>query len=169
MAERGFALIAALLAIWVLTALGTLVFSVTTQDIRVSSRTVGERKAFAAAESGVQWLVQNSTPAILADANDNPQKKTAGGVKVSDSDQNTKYTITPHPSNAKDGSGNLLWVPTAGPAAVPMPGYAMGGGETWGRLRYLAQVNGINTAYNSNVQIDVGVGYGPVDTSTIYR
>jgi Tfp pilus assembly protein PilX len=169
MAQRGFALIAALLVIWVLTSLGTLVFSVTTQDIRVSSRMVGERKAFAAAESGVQWFVRNSTPDILADPNNNPQTKTAGGVKVSDADQNTQYTITPHPSNARDRSGNLSWVPTMGPDAVPMPGYAMGGGETWGRFRYLAQVNGINTAYNSDVQIDVGVGYGPVDTSTIYR
>ena len=169
MADRGFALIAALLAIWVLTALGMLVFSVTTQDVRVSSRMVGERKAFAAAESGMNWLLQNATPETLADANDNPQKKTAGGAKVSDSDQSTQYTIAPHPTNARDGSGNLVWVPTKGPATVPMPGYAMGGGETWARLRYLAQVKGINTAYNSDVQLDVGVGYGPVDITTVYR
>jgi Tfp pilus assembly protein PilX len=169
MGERGFALIAAIMAVWILTSLGTLVFSVTTQDIRVSSRMVGERKAFAAAESGVQWFLRNSTPDILADANNNPQSRTAGGARVSDSDQNTKYTITPHPSNARDGSGNLSWVPTMGSAAVPMPGYAMGGGETWGRLRYRAQVSGIQTAYNTDVQIDVGVGYGPVDSSTIYR
>ena len=56
-----------------------------------------------------------------------------------------------------------------GSAAVPMPGYSMGGGETLVRLRYRAQVSGIQTAYNTDVQIDVGVGYGPVDSSTIYR
>ena len=169
MADRGFALIAALLAMWVLTALGMLVFSVTTQDVRASSRMVGERKAFAAAESGMKWLVQNATPETLADANNNPQKKTAGGVTVSDSDQSTLYTIAPHPANARDGSGNLSWVPKKGPAAVPMAGYAMGGGETWARLRYLARVNGINAAHNTDVELDVGVGYGPVDITTTYR
>ena len=60
--EEGFALIAALLAIWILTALGMLVFSVTTQDVRVSSRTLGERKAFTGAQSGIHWLTQNFDP-----------------------------------------------------------------------------------------------------------
>ena len=169
MADRGFALIAALLAMWVLTALGMLVFAVTTQDVRASSRMVGERKAFAAAESGMNWLLQNANPATLADANNNPQKKTAGGATVSDSDQSTLYTIAPHPANARDGSGNLSWVPKKGPAAVPMAGYAMGGGETWARLRYLARVNGINAAHNTDVELDVGVAYGPVDITTTYR
>ena len=39
--DSGFALIAALLAIWILTAFGLLVFTVTTQDVRISSRMAG--------------------------------------------------------------------------------------------------------------------------------
>jgi len=149
--EEGFALIAALLAVWILTALGMLVFSVTTQDVRVSSRTVGERKAFSGAESGIHWLTQNFNPA-------NPTGVVVSNIAVdSNTDAYTQYTITA-PTN-----------PTTGPAALPYPGFSIGGGEIWGQTRHLASVIGTNTNYNSNVQIDVGIGYGPVDITTIYR
>ena len=153
--ERGFALIAALLAIWILTALGMLVFSVTTQDVRVSSRTLGERKAFSAAQSGIHWLTQNFDPA-------NPGNSVKSNVTVSSADARTQYGIGPVNS---DGT----WIPKTGPTVVSYAGYAMAGGETWGRKRFLARVSGTNTGYNSTVQMDVGVGYGPVDVSTIYR
>src|SRR5512142_157399 len=64
--NRGFALIASLMALWILMALGVLVFTVTTQDVRISSRSVGEKKAFSAAESGVGWLTENFNPADLS-------------------------------------------------------------------------------------------------------
>jgi hypothetical protein len=156
--ETGFALIAALLAIWILTALGMLVFSVTTQDVRVSSRTVGERKAFSAAESGIHWLTLNFDPS-------NPGNAVQSGVVVdstSTGDPNTRYGIGP--ANA-DGT----WPPKTGPVGVSLSGYAMGGGETWGRQRFLARISGTNSGYNSTVQVDVGLGYGPVDISTTYR
>jgi len=159
--EEGFALIAALLAIWMLTALGMFVFSVTTQDIRVSSRTLGERKAFSAAESGISWLTQNFDPA-------NPGNSVRSNVVVSSGgDPNTQYGIGP-------GNSDGTWIPKTGPALVPIAGFAKGGGETWGRQRFLARVSGTNIAYNSassqlNAQIGVGIGYGPVDISTIYR
>jgi Tfp pilus assembly protein PilX len=159
--EEGFAFIAALLAIWILTALGMLVFTVTTQDVRVSSRMLGERKAFSAVESGISWLMQNFNPA-------NPGNSVVSNVVASSTgDPNTQYGIGPAYS---DGT----WIPKTGPTAVPVSGYAMGGGETWGRQRFLAQVSGTNTAYNTsssqlNVQVNVGIGYGPVDISTSYR
>ena len=40
---NGFALIASILALMILLAVGVLVFSVTNQDIRISSRIVGEK------------------------------------------------------------------------------------------------------------------------------
>jgi Tfp pilus assembly protein PilX len=150
--EEGFALIAALLVFWVLTALGMLVFSVTTQDVRVSSRTVGERKAFSAAESGLHRLTQGFDPAL-------PDSSSVTNVVVdstSSGDPNTKYTIAAPPSG---------WNPTSGPGGVPIPGYE----PNWGRKRFLAQVTGTNTAYNSTMQINVGVGYGPVDITTLYK
>src|SRR3972149_9338681 len=62
---QGFALIAALLAILVLSSVGILTFVVSTQDVRISSRTVGEKKAFFAAEAGIHWLVGNFVPTNL--------------------------------------------------------------------------------------------------------
>ncbi len=148
--EEGFALIAALLVFWVLTALGMLVFSVTTQDVRVSSRTVGERKAFTAAESGIHVLTQNFNPA-------NPDSSAVSGVAVDSSgDPHTKYSIAAAPTG---------WNPTSGPGGVPIPGYE----PNWGRRRYLAQVTGTSTSYNSSVQINTGIGFGPVDITTLYR
>jgi hypothetical protein len=141
-----------LMIFWILTALGMLVFSVTTQDIRVSSRTVGERKAFMAAESGIHMLTPTFSPAY-------PDSSAFSNVQVDTSDKgdpNTTYTIGPPPGG---------WNPTSGPGGVPIPGYE----PNWGRRRFLAQVTGRNTAYNSSVQISVGIGYGPVDITTKYR
>jgi len=152
--EKGFALIAALLVFWVLTALGMLVFSVTTQDVRVSSRTVGERKAFLAAESAIHRLTQNFDPA-------NPGSSSASNAVVDSNtggDPNTKYSIGP-------GSELGGWNPTYGPGGVPIPGYE----PNWGRKRFVARVTGTNTAYNSSLQIDTGIGFGPVDITTLYR
>jgi hypothetical protein len=33
----------------------------------------------------------------------------------------------------------------------------------------MASVAGTNTRYNSNLQIDVGLGYGPIEIMTTYR
>jgi len=149
--EKGFALIAALLTIWVLTAVGILVFTVSTQDIRISGRLVGEKKAFAAAEAGVHRLTQILDPGNLSAAAVSDQQ-----VDPSN-DPDSRYTIgTP----AR---------PTSGPSTVPLPGYAIGGGQQWGQERFIARVTGRNTRYNSMVQIDVGVGYGPVEITTLYR
>ena len=151
----GFALVAALLAMWILTALGLLVFTMTTQDVRDSSRMVGEKKAFAATEAGIGQLVQKFDPSDLpasavtmvkTDPNDGP-----------DSDPASRYSI------------DTPTLPTYGPAAIQVTGYAIGGGETWGQDRFLATVTGTNTNYNSRASIAVGVGYGPVPVTTQYR
>ena len=149
--EKGFALIAALMAIWILTAVGILVFALSTQDIRISGRLVGEKKAFAAVETGIHRLTQTLDPANL------------GGAAVSNAyvdqtnDDQSLYSIG---APAR---------PTSGPSTVPLAGYAIGGGQQWGQERFNARVTGTNTRYNSMVQVDVGVGYGPIEITTIYR
>jgi len=149
--ERGFALIAALLSVWILTALGMLVFTVTTQDVRASSRTIGEKKAFSAAESGVHWFSQNFDPGNLS-------ASAVSYVQVdANNDPTSLYSI------ATPGR------PTSGPSILPLPGYAIGGGQQWGQERYNTRVTGVNTRYNSNIQIDIGAGFGPVEITTIYR
>ena len=154
-ARKGFALIAVLIALAILTALGILVFTLSTQDVRISSKTVGEKKAFSAAESGIGWLAQNFDPANL------------GASAVTDKAIDDTYTtlIDPHSTF----SISVPAVPTSGPPALPSPGYAVGGSEVWGQTRHVAQVTGKNTNYTSRIDIEAGLGYGPVDITTLYR
>jgi PilX N-terminal len=148
--ESGFALIAALMAVWVLTAVGVLVFTMTTQDVRVSSRAVGEKRAFYATEAGVHVLTQGFDPLNLA--------ASARGDEVVDAaDPSSRYTI------------GVPTFPTKGPGSVPMTLYSEGGGQPWGSARFLGTVTGTNTNYGSTVQVSAGIGYGPVDPSTTYR
>jgi hypothetical protein len=59
--------------------------------------------------------------------------------------------------------------PANGPVFLPMIGYAIGGGQTWGQRCFVVDVEGRNTAYVTQVTIRTGVGYGPVEISTIYK
>jgi len=150
--EPGFALIAALLSIWILTAMGLLVFTVTTQDVRISSRMVGEKKAFFSTEAGVHKLVEVFNPLNLNDTTNYDKD-----VVVDPVDGASQFRIaTPA-------------VPTKGPAAIPLAGYSSGGGQQWGSTRFVSVVTGKNTKYQSTVQVDAGVGFGPVEITTAYR
>ena len=148
---EGFALIASLLTVFILTAMGLLVFTVTTQDVRMSSRSIGEKKAFSAAETGLHQMMRTFDP-------DNLAAMQVSHVQIdSTNDTQTQYSISP------------AGFPSNGPEALPLAGYSMSGGQTWGQNRYLASVTGTNTRYNSNLQIDVGLGYGPIEIMTTYR
>lgn len=149
--RNGFAMVAALLSILILTAVGLLVFAATTQDIRISSRVVGEEKAFSAGEAGVHHFLRNFDPANLsASAVSNVQVDPAN-------DPDSRYSVgVPSP-------------PTSGPAAVPLPGYQIAGGVIWGQERFNVGVTGTNTKYNSLARLSVGAGFGPVEISTAYR
>jgi Tfp pilus assembly protein PilX len=150
--QRGFALITAILAIMILMALGYLVITVSTGDLKISSRVVGEKKALSAAETGIHRMMQNFDPAtMLAD-------KVGVTYQVdAAADPESKYTI-----------GNV-GRPSSGPEMLPMAGYSIGGGQQWGQRRYVGSVTGINTSYNSSVQVDTGMGYGPIEISTMSR
>lgn len=150
--SKGFALIAALLAIIILTAVGTLAFVVTTQDVRISSRVVGEKAAFFAAESGTHWLMGNFDPTNLAGLQGQPPQQVD-----STSDKYSVFTVS-----------NLALAPQE-PETLPLPGFSTGGMQEWGQERYVARVTGQNTAHGSNVPIDLSLGYGPVEISTAYR
>jgi hypothetical protein len=56
---QGFALVTAILAMMILMALGFLAISVTTGDLKITPRVVGEKKALIAAETGIHRLMQN--------------------------------------------------------------------------------------------------------------
>jgi len=145
--QNGFSLVMALLAILILMALGFLALSVTTNDLMITSRIVGEKKAMNAAEAGIQILTHNFSPANI----------TSTSGQVDSTDSTSTYSITA-PINV-----------TSGPAYLPIKGYAIGGGQQWGQRLYNASVTGQNTSYGSTVQIDVGIGYGPVEMTTMSR
>jgi Tfp pilus assembly protein PilX len=150
--EKGFALVAALLANLILLAVGIVAINLSSQDIRVSMKTVADKKAVNAAEAGIHWLTVNFDPANLAAVAVTNQQVDAS------TDPNTKYTIA------------LPTEPTTGPAQIPLPGFSIGGSQTWGQARYdVKGITGTNTAYNTTVTIDVGLGHGPVEMGTMSR
>lgn len=149
--QGGFAVIVALLALLILMAVGVLVFTVTTQDIRVNTRVAGEKKAFSAAESGIHRLIicSNANSGNLTPCN------SAGTVVDNTVDANSNFTIT---------ESSIVGLP----AAIPMTGYEIGGKDSkmWGQTVTNKTVTGNNSRYNSSVTVDVGIGYGPVEIST---
>ena len=149
--NSGFALVATLLALLILTAMGMLVFAISTQDIRISTRAVGEKKALAAAEAGIHRLNQNFDPTNLPAV-------AASNVPVNPAvDPNSCYTI------------GIPASPGIGPKTLPLTGYAIAGGQQWNQARYVTTVKGTNTRYNSTVAVDTSVGYGPLAATTTYR
>jgi Tfp pilus assembly protein PilX len=149
--QKGFALVTAILAIMILLALGILALSVSTQDIKISAQTVGEKKAASAAEAGIHQLIRGFNPENLTSS------QATNVVVDSSSDPDSKYSIS-SPTR-----------PTSGPEMLPLAGYSIGGGQSWGERTYRASVTGTNTRYSSSMQIDVGVGYGPIEISTMSR
>ena len=149
--QGGFALVAALLACMVLLALGMLVIQLSTQDLRVSAKVLGDKKALSAAETGIHTMVQNFNPENLA-------ASAAASVQVdAANDPGTRYTVgTPAP-------------PAAGSGVIPFTGYNIAGGQVWGQKLYDVTVTGENTAYGTHVDIGVGMGYGPIDITTMSR
>ena len=149
--EQGMALVTAILACIILFALAMLVIHVSTGDLRISSKSVGDKKAMSAAETGIHRMMQNFDPANLGSSAVTNQQVD------STNDPNSVYTIgTPA-------------TPTSGPTYLPMSGYSIGGGQSWGQRRYEVIITGRNTAYNTQVQVSTGVGYGPVEISTMSR
>ena len=149
--DRGFALVAALLANLILLAVGIIAINLSTADIRISMKAVGDKKAVNAAESGLHWLTVNFDAATYPALVGSDYQVDAG------TDPNTRYVI------------NSITEPTTGPAQIPLPGFSIGGSQAWGLARYDARITGTNTAYNTAVSIDVGLGHGPVEMGTMSR
>jgi hypothetical protein len=59
--------------------------------------------------------------------------------------------------------------PTTGPQVVPLVGYSIAGGQQWGQERFIVQVTGTNTRFNSVVPVKISAGYGPIEFTTAYR
>jgi Tfp pilus assembly protein PilX len=141
--EGGFVLIAALMAVMILMAVGFFILTTTSQDLRMSSRLVGERKAFSAAESGVHQICISLNPTALV----------AGIPTYVDliKDPSTSYTYTLPAQNAT--------LPT-----IPLAGFDMS--KAYVGSVYATTVTGSDASYNSKVSIDIGIVYSPNPSDT---
>ena len=152
--ESGFAFIAALLAMLIMVSLGVLIFTLTTRDVRVTIKLMGEKKAFSAAEHGIHWLMQQYVPgAALA----NPVTACggkAGFFQVSTdayADSGTCFSFS-QPVQPTSGGGSM----------IPLEGYSNTGSSSFGLTPSDSEVTGVNTRYMSQLSIAAELGYGPI-------
>jgi Tfp pilus assembly protein PilX len=150
--QRGFILLTAIMATLILFALTLLILNLATSDLRVSVQSVGQKKAMSAAETGIHRLMQDFDPV------------TAPAVFPL-----TNIQVNPANDPASVYSISAPEAPTSGPLFIPMTGYSIGGGQSWGRRRFDLVVTGRNTTQDTKVELGVGVGYGPVEISTMMR
>jgi Tfp pilus assembly protein PilV len=148
--EKGFALLAALIASLILLAVGMLVINMSAGDLISSSMSVGNKKASIAVESGIFKLMAGFAPANANGYFACTGTDTAATIPGSawqtasntDADSNTKYVICNVTSDSTKSS-------------VYLPYY----GTKFGLQRYYTTVIGENSSYNSLMKVNVGVGY----------
>jgi hypothetical protein len=148
--EKGFALITAILACAILFALAILILQLSTGDLRVSSRSVGDKKAMTANDSGIHQLVRNFDPSTPPNHN--------------------VITTSPVAVDAVNAPGDSYHItaPAAavpGPAELPLAGYSF----PWGQKRYNFDVTGTNSTYSTRMEVGVAVGFGPIKTGGDYE
>lgn len=141
--EGGFVLIVALMGIMIILAVGYFALTVSTSDLRIAARLVGERKAFSAAESGVHALCQNLNPK-------NPVSQSATSVD-STNDPTAKYSYA-KPERSKDAPD------------VIVPGYDLT--LSYKGAHFDTIVTGEDTSYGSKVEIAVGTASVPNPSDT---
>jgi len=141
--EKGFVLIAALMAVMVLMAVGFFILTTTSQDVKISARLVGERKALSAAESGLQQFCIDFIPFMDA---------TAWLSVDAANDPTAQYKVEKPVWNKEMPS-------------VPADGFS----ETMEYSVFNTDITGRDNAYKSEVQLSVGIKYGPVPQGTEYK
>jgi len=155
--------VTAIIACAILLALGLLVIRLSTGDLQVSARAVSDKKALAAAESGIHRLIRGYDPS----AGNAITSGTFNAIQHSDglwylqADPDTDSTSMYH-------HGDPVTPPTGHPF-LPMTGYSIGGGQSWGQQRLKVTVIGRSTGHDAKAEIEIGLGFGPVDISTISR
>lgn len=145
--EAGFVLIVALIAIMILMAVGFFALTVTSSDLMISSRLLGDRKAFSAAEAGVHDVCITFDPAMAAISN-RPIDPT--------NDPNTRYSATKP-------------VPNPTIPSISATGSSIEGGKSWSYNLYDSLITGEDTSYRSKVIVSVGLRHGEVPSTPSYQ
>jgi hypothetical protein len=144
--EGGFVLIAALMAVMILMAVGFFSLTVTSQDILISSRLVGERKALSAAEAGMHEVCRLLNPNPLTGGPPNYGLPVTPQSIDSVYDKFTSYTTTPPVQSTT--------IPT-----IPLAGFDMS--KAYVGSVYDTIVTGRDASYNSSVSIAIGTVFSP--------
>ena len=159
--EKGFALLAALIACLILLAIGMLVINMSTGELFTTSALVGHKKAIIAAESGVTKIMNDGFPENWTTAHSYTDDANCGAANF------TAYTWLSVQNSTDTTTQFAVCAPRVSTRpSMPAPGYALGGGGgstvSYGYMRYDTTAVGRSTAYKSQTKLDVGVGFGPV-------
>jgi hypothetical protein len=148
--EKGFALLAAILASLIILAVGLLVINMSTGDLISSTVNVGHKKALAATESGIFRLMQSTPDTWITEAT----------FTADCSPANPAYIWNTIPGGIDNNTQYAVCMPTqSSQAPVSIPGYNL---SDWAMFRFDASVAGKSNSYNSFSRVDVGIGFGPV-------
>jgi hypothetical protein len=131
--EGGFVFLVALLGIFILIAIGFFALSTISEEMMISSKLVGARKAYSAAEAGVHAVCSNSNFVAVASTQVDPVN-----------DPSVFYSATAPTQN------------TATPK-VHLPGYS----ADYLSNAYLVDVVGRDTTYGSSMTIRIGLADEP--------
>jgi hypothetical protein len=178
--EKGFALLAALMACLILIAIGILVINMSTGDLFTSSATVGNKKALLAVESGIPKVINDVQPANWTETNNyspvrDPHNNNCGSDAYDEYDRthplDPQYKWQTIPGGTDIHTEFAFCIPrqSADPP-IPAAGGELGGGGVSHDnpqayiYRYDSTVVGRNrsTAYQSKAKVDIGVGFGPM-------
>jgi Tfp pilus assembly protein PilX len=132
--EDGFVLVAALIAVMILMALGIWALTTSSQDIKATARSVSEGNALSAAEAGVHTLCAAFNPTV-------PLYTTTTNIQGS---TNASFIV----------AGQVLT------GNVPAAGYNMAVGaigSNWVYQVYNAQVTGYDNMLNGQVPLSIGI------------
>ena len=143
--EDGFVLIAAIMAVMIMLAVSFLILTTTTQDIRISSRLVGERKALSAAESGAYIVYTNA-------------------LTLNDMISNTISDTQVDPTNDP-----YTYYSVAQTVKTNMQAFLKGGCPGCLAFIYNTDVTGKDTKYVSSVTISIGMAPPPAPGGPIYE
>ena len=128
-------------------AVGFFALTITSSDLQISSRLVGERKAFSAAEAGVHGTCLIFTPGMAAIAN----------IQIdAANDPKATYSVT-----APESDPNI--------PSISATGSSIEGGKSWSFNIYNAIVTGRDTSYGSSVSLGVGLRHGEVPSTPTYQ
>ena len=155
--EKGFALITAIMACVILFALAMLIINLSTGDLRVSARSVGDKKAMSAAETGTHQMMQNFNP-------DSTTWTAANNYTINCTATTPTYIWRTIASGADANTQYAICTPT-GPVFLHLAGYSF----PLGQNRYIFDVIGTNSSYSTRMEVGVAVGYSPIKASGDYE